>query len=124
MRNVIILCLLLMGCASKGPNCPCDCHMNDDGTMNFKVDVIGNTMMIKSGGESYIKENMSLVAGELPEKERYFVWRSMKDGTRVRTYDKVEALESCSLLYKWKQKAYDKFMYADTGAVVLKDTAF
>jgi hypothetical protein len=123
MRNMIIFCLLLAGCGALEEDCGCDCHMNDDGTMNFRVAVVGETMMIKSEGQSYIKEDINVSAMNAPIAERQSTWRNMKDGTRIESDLQIESLESCSLLYHWKRKSFDKFLSLDTGVVMLTDTA-
>jgi len=123
MKNVIILCLLLMGCGGPQDECGCDCHMNDDGTMNFRVAVVGEAMMIKADGQSYIKEDINVSAMNVPVAERQSTWRNMKDGTCIKADVQIESLESCSLLYQWKLKSFDKFLSLDTGVVMLTDTA-
>lgn len=122
MKNVIISCLLLMGCGGSQNACVCDCHMNDDGTMNFRVSVAGETMMIKADGHSYIKEDIHVNAMSAPVSKRQSTWRNMKDGTCIKSDIHIESLESCSLLYQWKRKSFDKFLSIDTGVVMLTDT--
>lgn len=122
MRYLTITLLLLCIACDDATDCPC--KMNDDGTTNFRASMEGRVMMLRVEGGTFIKTDIAVdpMNYDMPPATCYSLWRDLSTGKAVKNSEDIEALESCSLLWEWKRKNYDRFMATDTRAILLGDT--
>jgi len=111
---------MMFSLLSCGNDPKCECRVNEDGTSNFRAEYAGGNMVIKVGGDAYIKTHPGEMT-EIDYRHGNSFWKDLRTGLPITYNGTLKSLEACSLLYEWKRQGIHQLLVDDTTSVRVSD---